>query len=240
MTEQNNYPAQADNQGALYAALAAAQGAFLPIEKNRSVLISMKSGGSYQFKYADLEQILAKTRPALAANGLAIFQLMDSAANNARLRCELVHKDGGRVSSEVAMPSPHTLQDPKQFGATVSYFRRYMVTAMLGVAADDDLDEDGNDTLPPAQRTAGKPAVTQPQRQSPEATPNAKQPQQKAAAATGENGLATPGEIAYITKKITAAKMSIAQARESAGLDPAEALDGLTKDGFVALKDALA
>jgi hypothetical protein len=29
----------------------------------------------------------------------------------------------------------------------------------------------------------------------------------------------------------------VAQAREAAGLDAADTLDGLTKDGFVALKD---
>lgn len=97
--------------------------------------------------------------------------------------------------------------------------------------------------------TGRKPAVTTPQRKT-AAIPNnptaeAEQSQESAPAAheskaPENNALATVGEIAYITKKITAAKMSIAQARESAGLDPVETLDGLTKDGFVALKDALA
>lgn len=247
MTEQTQPQAEAvsDNMGALYAALASAQGAFQPIEKNRSVLITMKSGGSYQFRYADLEQILAKTRPALAANGLALFQLMDSQPNSASLRCELVHKDGGRVSSEVSIPHPHTIQDPKQFGATVSYFRRYMVTAMLGVAADDDLDEDGQDT-PPQQpaATTGKPAVTSPQRRAPETAAEApakgKQSQQRAANAPSDGALATAGELAYITKKITGAGMTIAQARAAAGLEAADTLEGLTNSGFVALKGALA
>lgn len=218
---------------ALYAALAAAQGQFQAIEKNRSVEISMKTGGKYRFRYADLEQILAKTRPALAANGLALFQLLETQPNNAVLRCELVHKDGGRVSSEVSIPHPHTVQDPKSFGAMVSYYRRYMVTAMLGVAADDDLDEDGQE----GQETSGhatsqhaghKPAVTQPQRRP--AAPRTEQ--------TGEP--ATQGEIAYLNKKITAKGITVAEARNLAGLDVADTLDGLSKDGFTALKDALA
>ncbi len=51
---------------------------------------------------------------------------------------------------------------------------------------------------------------------------------------------ATVGEIAYITKKITAKGISVAEARNLAGLDAADTLDGLSKDGFTALKDALA
>lgn len=217
----------------LYGSLAVAQGAFLAIEKNRSVEITMKTGGKYRFRYADLEQILAKTRQALSANGLALFQSLETQPNNAVLRCELVHKDGGRVSSEVSIPHPHTVQDPKSFGAMVSYYRRYMVTAMLGVAADDDLDEDGQEGSQSmgqatSQSAGQKPAVTQPQRRP--AAPRAEQ--------TGEP--ATQGEIAYLCKKIAAKGITVAEARNMAGLDAVDTLDGLSKDEFVALKDALA
>lgn len=64
--------------------------------------------------------------------------------------------------------------------------------------------------------------------------PSSEQPEGTSAAP------ATVGEIAYITKKINNKGMTIADARVAAGLDAAETLDGLTKDGFVALKDALA
>lgn len=224
---------EVNSAAALYAALAAAQGAFQAIEKNRSVEITMKTGGKYRFRYADLEQILAKTRQALSANGLAIFQLLETQPNNAVLRCELVHKDGGRVSSEVSIPHPHTVQDPKSFGAMVSYYRRYMVTAMLGVAADDDLDEDGQEGDQPtgqatSQHAGQKPAVTQPQRR----------PAPTKTEQTGEP--ATQGEVAYINKKIVAKGITVAEARNLAGLDAGDTLDGLTKDAFTALKDALA
>lgn len=220
----------------LYGSLAIAQGAFLAIEKNRSVEITMKTGGKYRFRYADLEQILAKTRQALSANGLALFQSLETQPNNAVLRCELVHKDGGRVSSEVSIPHPHTVQDPKSFGAMVSYYRRYMVTAMLGVAADDDLDEDGQEGEQPQSRPVGqKAAVAQPQQRAP-AQERAAPAQQQ----TGDTTAATTGEIAYLNKKITAKGWTVAQAREAAGLDAADTLDGLTKDGFVALKDVVA
>lgn len=128
------------SQAALYAALAKAQGEFLPIAKNRNVKITMKSGGSYQFRYADLEAILAATRPALSKNGLAVVQMLESTGAGTLLVTKLVHAEGGVVYSDVKLPSPSDA-DPKAFGAVVTYFRRYTYSAAIGVAADDDLDE---------------------------------------------------------------------------------------------------
>lgn len=51
---------------------------------------------------------------------------------------------------------------------------------------------------------------------------------------------ATVGEVAYILKKINAKGVTIPQARQMAGLLESDTLDGLNKDGFTALKDALA
>lgn len=50
---------------------------------------------------------------------------------------------------------------------------------------------------------------------------------------------ASEGEIKYITKKIAAKGLSIAQARDMAGLDAGDSLDDMTKDSFIALKDVL-
>jgi phage recombination protein Bet len=54
-----------------------------------------------------------------------------------------------------------------------------------------------------------------------------------------DDTLASVGEIAYIRKKIEAKGLTIADARDGAGLDPYDSLDGLTCDGFLALKDSL-
>jgi len=130
-----------ENLAALYGALATAQGAFPAIPKNRMVKIKMKSGASYEFRYADLESILAATRPALSANGLAVFQTMSRVDKGMQMIVTTVaHKEGGSVTSELELPSPNTYPDPKELGAAITYLRRYAATAILGVAADDDLD----------------------------------------------------------------------------------------------------
>lgn len=67
------------------------------------------------------------------------------------------------------------------------------------------------------------------------------QPKQSPApmADSSDVSLATVGEIAYITKKISAKGITVAQAYGLAGMDAADTLDGLSKDGFIALKDVL-
>ncbi|MDB5975198.1 MAG: bet [Nevskia sp.] len=91
------------------------------------------------------------------------------------------------------------------------------------------------------QPHAGKPAVAMPQAKAkPEAgEEGVTDVEPKVKPAAQDTGAASVGEIAYINKKIEAKGLTVAAARESAGLDASDTLDGLTKDGFVALKDAL-
>jgi len=152
-----------DKMAALYGALARAQGRFQPIAKNREVQIRMKTGGSYRFRYADIEEITAKTRPALSAEGLALIQppQCDPATGASWIETMLVHKDGGVITSRLDIKPLATYGDPKEFGAAITYLRRYAVVAMLGVAADDDLDQNGRPTngandLPPSDDEAAK------------------------------------------------------------------------------------
>ncbi len=157
-------PAAAGGMGPMYTALAKAQGAFQPIEKNRSVTIEIKDKdtgrriGSYDFRYADLQEIRSKTTPALSENGLCLFQLVTEEGNGTVIRTVLGHSTGAEISSVMRVVRDD--KNIKNFGAAITYLRRYIVSALLGVAADDDLDEDrdpnaGADTLPPAEEHAG-------------------------------------------------------------------------------------
>ena len=213
---------------ALYGALAKAQGAFQPIVKNREVEITMKTGGRYKFRYADLEEILTKTRPALSANGLALIQTVEHGQQGALLVCRLMHAQGGMMASEVAMTGVRDLGDPKTFGAAITYLRRYMVTAMLGVAADDDLDEDGQG-VDDTTTTGRKPAVSAPQRRA-EAQPDTQ--------AAGDMTPCTQGEIAFLTKKLEAKGWTKAQGYEAAGITYDEGA-AMTKADFTAIKAVL-
>ena len=73
-----------------------------------------------------------------------------------------------------------------------------------------------------------KPAVATPQRRADTQPPSDQ-----------SDVLATQGEIAFITKKIAASGMSIAEVCEKVGLAARDTLEGLTKDGFIALRGAV-
>lgn len=127
---------KSDSIAAISAALAKAQGEFAPLAKNRSVKIQMKSGGSFNFKYADLEATINATRPALSKNGLSVIQpICDD-----KLLTIITHSSGEYIESSMPLPT-QIGDDPKQYGAKISYLRRYAYQSLVCVMADDDLDE---------------------------------------------------------------------------------------------------
>ncbi len=90
--------------------------------------------------------------------------------------------------------------------------------------------------------TGRKPAVSMPTRKPAAEQPtaiDARPSPKEAPRQSTSDTLATVGEVAYILKKINANGVTIPEAREAAGLDAGDNLEGLTKDGFVAMKDAL-
>jgi hypothetical protein len=129
-----------EGMGVFYAAFAKAQGAFQPIEKNRDVFIKSDKG-NYSFKYADLAEIRAKTTPAMSQNDMCLFQLVTEDNGATCIRTIIGHASSAEVESTIRI---NRQGDMKQFGATVTYLRRYVVGPMLGIAADDDIDEDSD------------------------------------------------------------------------------------------------
>jgi len=125
-------PPQRTVTAALNAALAAAQGEFPPIIKDKTV-----TTGSYGFSYASLDAILDACRPALTKHGLALVQLLEHNGQPC-IRTELRHADGGVLGS--SFPLPNMPERPQQLGSLITYHRRYAITALLGVAAEEDDD----------------------------------------------------------------------------------------------------
>ena len=121
--------------GKLAGALAKAQAAFPAIPRDRTVTVRMKTGGSYTFAYAPLDTVLAAVRGPLAANGLAVSQLLDGGD----LVTLLLHESGESLSGRWTLP-PH--QDIQGLGSAVTYLRRYALQALLGIASEED--DDGN------------------------------------------------------------------------------------------------
>lgn len=115
--------------GQLYGALASAQGEFPEIPKT-------KQGHGY--KYAAMADILRAVRPILSKNGLAVFQSISGDV----LVTTLAHKGGATLVSQYPLVQDGTgrMNNIQRMGAALTYARRYSLTALLGVAADEDID----------------------------------------------------------------------------------------------------
>jgi hypothetical protein len=127
-------------QGALSAALAKAQGSFKPIHRDKTVTVTMKSGGKYSFSYAPLETILAAVMPALSANGLSLTQSCVMMGEKEYVRTQLRHSSGELIENNTRILIGDA--GPQAYGSALTYARRYGVTLLLCISADDD--DDGN------------------------------------------------------------------------------------------------
>jgi hypothetical protein len=134
-----------DQFGQVAAALAAAQGQFGPIARDKTVRVATRSGSSYTFAYAPLETIMAAIRPALAANGLALTQgpIVTESGIEA-LRTMLVHKSGEWIANDTAVlvDKADGGKSAQAYGSGLTYARRYGITTLLCLVADED--DDGN------------------------------------------------------------------------------------------------
>lgn len=116
----------------LYAALAKAQGEFPPIHKDKTVSVKTRTGGGYSYDYADLATILRAVTPVLSKNGIAVIQRLQDGV----VETMLIHSSGESISSSTPIPVSGTNHHDIAGGYT--FFRRHALTAMLGIAADDD------------------------------------------------------------------------------------------------------
>lgn len=132
----------------LATALAKAQAGYEAVIKSKTVKVSTKTGSSFSYSYAPLESIFSATRKALADNGLAVIQCIDEGDGGTTLETKLVHSSGQWISS---LKNLGQSNDPQQFGSKLTYFRRYQLSAILGISSEDDDDANaasGNDAQP--------------------------------------------------------------------------------------------
>ena len=93
----------------------------------------------FKSKYADLSEVMDACLPALNANGLAVLQPVKADGPLVTITTMLVHESGEWIAEDLAMKA---VQDtPQGVGSAITYGRRYGLSALVGVAPEDD---DGN------------------------------------------------------------------------------------------------
>lgn len=165
------------------AALAAAQGEFPLIPRDRTVtVVSRKqredgSRAQYTFSYAPLATVLEKVRPALAKHELALTQAVVPDGKGESVRTVLIHSSGEYLANETPLFASASDNASQGYASGLTYARRYGVTTLLCVAADDDDDGNGTDDdagrervnagrAPQGRTRPAKPAPAMPQARS--------------------------------------------------------------------------
>lgn len=115
-------------------ALSQFQGSIEQPKLEKEVKVTMKSGGKYSFKYADLSACVKSAAPALIANGLSVSQII----SDGKLITLLSHKSGQWIKSELYLPQQ--TNDYQSYGSAITYLKRYSYCAILGIVADTDDD----------------------------------------------------------------------------------------------------
>ena len=141
-----------EEMAALYAALSKAQGAIANPKKTHTA-----NTGTYSYSYADLGATLEAIRKPLAANGLAVLQNVttNTEAKVVEVETVITHSGGGfLVFGPMSFPATSNAQ---QTGSGVTYYRRYALSAALGLAAEDDDGKGASETRAPVRVSEPEP-----------------------------------------------------------------------------------
>jgi ERF superfamily len=133
--------------------------AFLNAKKNFKPLIRTKinpffSKDNKVSKYADLSDVLEAVEGPLLDHGIIIYQTFGVADNLLCIWTGLVHAETSEFRAQVIQVTCPS--DPQKTGSAQTYYRRYAVAAICGIAPDDD--DDGNAAAEKPKNTPPAPA----------------------------------------------------------------------------------
>lgn len=130
----------------IFAAYSKAQSAFEAAMRDHKAKVETKTGGSYEFSYADFAAYVESCRAALGANGLSFLQEATRKELEVSVITRLVHCSGQWVETEPLsvplIPDSRGAITAQIVGSGVTYCKRYSLSALLGLASE--FDDDGN------------------------------------------------------------------------------------------------
>jgi hypothetical protein len=108
------------------------------------VSIIEKTKQGYGYKYADLSTIITSIKLYLKEAGLSYSQLLRKGAENVAVTTILMHESGqyleSTVEAKIDDKKNQNLSRVQIQGLITTYLRRYSLSAILGLAAEEDKD----------------------------------------------------------------------------------------------------
>lgn len=119
-------------------AFTTAQAEIPSIPKLHEAVIPTKTGGSYSYKYADLNDVLEVVLPVLNKHGLSVAQSPVSEEGKIGVLTRVYHTSGHvEEFGPLLLPAGG---DARNAGSAITYARRYGLCAALGISPEDDDD----------------------------------------------------------------------------------------------------
>lgn len=145
---------QSDKIDLIAAALVSAQKAMKPAILN-------KTNPHFRNKYADLPTVI-ETSKVLQEHGIAVVQTPQRRDGAFCLVTQLIHSSGQWIAGEYPLPAQ---AKPQELGSAMTYARRYSLSSIACIAADEDDDAEGarKDNQVAAMPARQNPHVTQPE-----------------------------------------------------------------------------
>jgi hypothetical protein len=140
---------------AIAPALVAAVGELAPVAKDAT-------NPAFRNKYATLDSMMEQVRPVLARHGLAVLQSVTHPETDAgrvvgiAVETRVLHTSGEWIAGLVTLPVEKSTAQGT--GSAISYGRRYGLSALLGLTAEDD-DGQAASAPKPAPARAARPAA---------------------------------------------------------------------------------
>ena len=111
----------------------------LSVQKEVGTVKKSADNPFFKSKYFDINKLLEVVNPVLSKNQLVLLQPLDNIDGVPALTTILMDAEDG---TEIRTVTPIPLNnDPQKMGSAITYYRRYALTSLLGLQAEDD---DGN------------------------------------------------------------------------------------------------
>lgn len=102
-----------------------------------------KSKQAYGYKYATLDSLIDMLRSVLPKHGVWFTQMPTRKEHTSTLTTRVFHSSGEWLEDTIEMTDTELqgkANDTQKVGASITYYRRYALSSIFGVAADEDVD----------------------------------------------------------------------------------------------------
>ena len=117
----------------LFKALCECKKDFVPLPKNKK---------GYGYSYTPLDSVIDMLNNVLPKHGINFVQFPSTMGDSYALTTRVFHISGEWMEDTIIfnMTEISKANDTQKLGASITYFRRYALSAIFGIASDEDID----------------------------------------------------------------------------------------------------